>query len=286
MSASEPRPSTGFASSLPKRSARRSASSDRGEVRGVGGLAPAQLVGEPELGERACIVGLARTRASSVRVAAAPSDAAAPLSARSASAAGADVACAEPCDSASTPPTSPPRASAAAIAPPATSAVRRLIATVVSRPREPHASQRIRGARRIGSLRSAGWTGAQSVIWITTRTITPGSYEEFREAWRPSPPPTAWFVRTSASRGAQRGRRHLRRDSFQSRERYRLSEVEAERQRAMAPFVEAESSGLYVGRELGSRRADRIQVATCYKPIVRARKARGTQVTTCNLASS
>jgi hypothetical protein len=26
--------------------------------------------------------------------------------------------------------------------------------------------------------------------------------------------------------------------------------VEAERQRAMAPFVDAESSGLYIGREL------------------------------------
>ena len=39
-------------------------------------------------------------------------------------------------------------------------------------------------------------------------------------------------------------------ESLEARERYRLSEVEAERQRAMAPFVEAESSGLYLGREL------------------------------------
>ena len=39
-------------------------------------------------------------------------------------------------------------------------------------------------------------------------------------------------------------------DSVEARERYRLSAVEAERQRAMAPYVEAESSGLYVGREL------------------------------------
>ena len=29
-----------------------------------------------------------------------------------------------------------------------------------------------------------------------------------------------------------------------------LAKLEAERQRAMAPFVEAERSGLYVGREL------------------------------------
>ena len=40
---------------------------------------------------------------------------------------------------------------------------------------------------------------------------------------------------------------------FESRERYRVSEVEAERREAMAPFVEAESSGLYMGRELETR---------------------------------
>ena len=39
-------------------------------------------------------------------------------------------------------------------------------------------------------------------------------------------------------------------DSLESRERYRVSEVEAERREAMAPFVEAETSGLYIGREL------------------------------------
>jgi len=25
----------------------------------------------------------------------------------------------------------------------------------------------------------------QSVVWITTRRIKPGTYEEFRQAWRP-----------------------------------------------------------------------------------------------------
>jgi hypothetical protein len=39
-------------------------------------------------------------------------------------------------------------------------------------------------------------------------------------------------------------------DSIESRERYRLSEVETERRRAMAPFVVEETSGLYTGREL------------------------------------
>jgi len=92
----------------------------------------------------------------------------------------------------------------------------------------------------------------QSVIWITTRTIAPGSYEEFRKAWRPSAFPDG-MVRAyecfSEERSEVVGISVW--DSFESRERYRLSEVEAERQRAMAPFVQAESSGLYVGRELG-----------------------------------
>jgi heme-degrading monooxygenase HmoA len=39
-------------------------------------------------------------------------------------------------------------------------------------------------------------------------------------------------------------------DSPESRERFRLSEEETERRRAMAPFVIEESSGFYVGREL------------------------------------
>jgi hypothetical protein len=39
-------------------------------------------------------------------------------------------------------------------------------------------------------------------------------------------------------------------DSPESRERYRLSEVEAARRRAMAPFVVEERSGFYTGREL------------------------------------
>ena len=91
----------------------------------------------------------------------------------------------------------------------------------------------------------------QSVIWITTRTIRPGSYEEFRKAWRPSAFPEG-MVRAyecfSEERSEVVGISTW--DSFESRERYRLSDVEAARQQAMAPFVEAESSGLYLGREL------------------------------------
>ena len=91
----------------------------------------------------------------------------------------------------------------------------------------------------------------QSVVWITTRTIRPGTYDEFRTAWRPRDFPEG-MVRAyecfSVERNEVVGISVW--DSSESRERYRLSDVEAERQRAMAPFVEAESSGLYVGREL------------------------------------
>jgi heme-degrading monooxygenase HmoA len=80
----------------------------------------------------------------------------------------------------------------------------------------------------------------RSVVWITTRRITPGAYEAFRKAWRPA----AFSEERNEVVGISWW------DSYESRERYRLSEVEAERQRAMAPYVEAESSGLYVGREL------------------------------------
>ena len=90
----------------------------------------------------------------------------------------------------------------------------------------------------------------QYVVWITTRKIKPGTYEDFRRAWRPrSSRRDAARVRVLLG-GAERGGRISTWDSFESRERYRLSDVEAARQQAMAPFVEAESSGLYTGREL------------------------------------
>ena len=91
----------------------------------------------------------------------------------------------------------------------------------------------------------------QSVVWITTRTIKPGSYDEFRKAWRPKSFPegmTRAYECFSEDQNEVVGISWW--DSVESRERYRLSEIETERQRAMAPFVEAESSGLYVGREL------------------------------------
>jgi hypothetical protein len=91
----------------------------------------------------------------------------------------------------------------------------------------------------------------RDVVWITTRRIKPGSYEEFRRAWRPRTFPEGMlraYECYSEDRNEVVGISFW--DSFESRERYRLSDVEGERQRAMAPFVEAESSGVYTGREL------------------------------------
>jgi hypothetical protein len=91
----------------------------------------------------------------------------------------------------------------------------------------------------------------QCVVWITTRKIKPGTYEEFRRAWRPKEFPEGMlraYECFSTERSEVVGISTW--DSFESRERYRLSDVEAARQQAMAPFVEAESSGLYIGREL------------------------------------
>src|SRR5262245_317439 len=73
--------------------------------------------------------------------------AAAPLSARSASAAGAAAGAGEPFDTASTLPTSPPRASAAAVAPP----TRRI---------DIRRMWLIRGTSASGSLRSADGVGS------------------------------------------------------------------------------------------------------------------------------
>jgi heme-degrading monooxygenase HmoA len=89
------------------------------------------------------------------------------------------------------------------------------------------------------------------VVWITTRRIRPGSYDEFRRAWRPKEFPEGMlraYECFAEDRNEVVGVSIW--DSLASRDRYRLSDVEADRQRAMAPYVEAESSGVYSGREL------------------------------------
>jgi hypothetical protein len=91
----------------------------------------------------------------------------------------------------------------------------------------------------------------QTYVWITTRTLRPGTSDEFSRAWRPSKFPEGML--RSYECYSPDGNEVVgisTWDSPESRERYRLSEVEANRRQAMAPFVIEERSGFYVGREL------------------------------------
>jgi heme-degrading monooxygenase HmoA len=90
------------------------------------------------------------------------------------------------------------------------------------------------------------------VVWITTRRIKPGTRDEFARAWRPGTFPEGMLRAYECySRDGDEVVGVSVWDSEDSRERYRLSETETERRRAMAPYVVSEASGLYVGRELG-----------------------------------
>jgi hypothetical protein len=92
----------------------------------------------------------------------------------------------------------------------------------------------------------------QTYVWITTRRLKPGTTrEQFSRAWRPSEFPEGmlrayecYSVDGSEVVGVSIW------DSPESRDRYRLSEVESRRRQAMAPFVLEETSGFYLGREL------------------------------------
>jgi heme-degrading monooxygenase HmoA len=88
-------------------------------------------------------------------------------------------------------------------------------------------------------------------VWITTRRLRPGTREDFRKAWRPARFPDGML---SASEYWAEDRDEVVGvslwESPEARDEYRLSEVEAQRRRAMAPYVLEEHSGFYVGREL------------------------------------
>ncbi len=91
----------------------------------------------------------------------------------------------------------------------------------------------------------------QQYVWITTRALKPGSREEFSRAWRPTAFPEGMlraYECYAADRDEVVGISIW--DSAESRDRYRLSEIETQRRKAMAPFVVGETSGLYMAREL------------------------------------
>jgi heme-degrading monooxygenase HmoA len=89
------------------------------------------------------------------------------------------------------------------------------------------------------------------VVWITTRRIKPGAYEDFRRAWRPTEFPDG-MIRAyecfAEDRNEVVGISVW--ESNEAREAFRRSDVESGRRRVMSPFVVEETSGVYVGREL------------------------------------
>lgn len=91
----------------------------------------------------------------------------------------------------------------------------------------------------------------EAYVWVTTRKLKPGSREEFSKAWRPKEFPKGML--RSYELYSPDGNEVVGIsvwESAESRDSYRLSEVESERRRAMAPYVLEETSGFYVGREL------------------------------------
>ena len=94
------------------------------------------------------------------------------------------------------------------------------------------------------------------VVWITTRRIKEGAYEDFRRAWRPREFPDGMLRAYECFAGEKNEVVGISTwESLEARETYRLSDVEAERRKAMAPFVESESSGLYAGRDMRTAHA-------------------------------
>ena len=91
----------------------------------------------------------------------------------------------------------------------------------------------------------------QTYVWITTRRLKPGSYEEFSRAWKPSGFPEGMLraYECYSPDGNEVVGISIW-DSPESRDQYRLSAVESQRREVMAPFVVEERSGFYTGREL------------------------------------
>src|SRR5438132_14262935 len=91
----------------------------------------------------------------------------------------------------------------------------------------------------------------QSYVWITPRRLKPGTREEFSRAWRPRGFPEGMLraYECYAADGNEVVGISIW-DSPESRELFRLSEVEAERRQAMAPFVIEERAGFCTSPEL------------------------------------
>ena len=88
-------------------------------------------------------------------------------------------------------------------------------------------------------------------VWITTRKLKPGARDDFSQAWKPKEFPEGMlraYELVSPDGNEVVGVSVW--ESAESRDRYRRSDVESERRRAIAPYVLEEVSGFYLGREL------------------------------------
>ena len=88
----------------------------------------------------------------------------------------------------------------------------------------------------------------EAYVWITTRKLEPGTRGQFSKAWRPGEFPKGMLrsYELYSSDGNEVVGISVW-DSPESREAYRLSEVESQRRKAMAPYVREETSGFYTG---------------------------------------
>jgi heme-degrading monooxygenase HmoA len=91
----------------------------------------------------------------------------------------------------------------------------------------------------------------EQYVWMTTRRLRPGSRSDFERAWTPRAFPDGmlrayelWSEEDDEIVGVSVW------TSREACERYRSSDVEAERRQAMAPFVVDETTATYTGREL------------------------------------
>ncbi|GAB3848937.1 hypothetical protein GCM10027610_071280 [Dactylosporangium cerinum] len=88
-------------------------------------------------------------------------------------------------------------------------------------------------------------------VWMTTRRIKAGTLADFERMWRPSQHPEG--MRRAYAYWSDDGLEVVGVSFWDSREScdaWRVSEVEANRREAMAPYVVEEREAFYRGREL------------------------------------
>jgi heme-degrading monooxygenase HmoA len=89
-------------------------------------------------------------------------------------------------------------------------------------------------------------------FWVSTRRIKPDSREQFEQSWRPAEFPDGLLGAYVLY--AEEGDEVVGISIWECADacdRYRNSDIEAQRQEAMSPFVVEERSRFYTGRELG-----------------------------------